>query len=189
MTPTARLAPRSRSALSLRSIHASQLTCMDASRRLRGGPVRAAASRFETHRRARRARGAASCASRCDAPQHEGRSRASLAGDAPHSRSRCQTALQTAHLVPAARCARVVNLCPPREGWRSADRRPDAALSTRLGLHHDAARRAFARRPASHDAGRAPFGAPPWRFLAVGRASVCGIILRSPCSELLAAKS
>jgi hypothetical protein len=44
-----------------------------------------------------------------------------------------------------------------------------------------------ALRPSSE--GRAPFGAPPWRFVAVGRASVCGIILRSPCSELLAAGS
>jgi hypothetical protein len=34
---------------------------------------------------------------------------------------------------------------------------------------HDAARQALARRHASHDAGRSPLGAPPWRFWAPGR--------------------
>ena len=33
---------------------------------------------------------------------------------------------------------------------------------------HDAIRQALARRLASHDAGRSPLGAPPWRFWALG---------------------
>src|SRR5262249_20961840 len=37
---------------------------------------------------------------------------------------------------------------------------------------YDAARQALARRLASHDAGRSPLGAPPWRFFTRGRASV-----------------
>src|SRR3982075_248309 len=45
------------------------------------------------------------------------------------------------------------------------------------------------RRGASHDAGRSPLGAPPWRFSAGGRASISGIALPDPCSELLAARS
>jgi len=39
---------------------------------------------------------------------------------------------------------------------------------------YDAARQALARRLASHDAGRSPLGAPPWRFFTRGRASVSG---------------
>jgi hypothetical protein len=35
---------------------------------------------------------------------------------------------------------------------------------------YDAARQALARRLASHDAGRSPLGAPPWRFWAPGAA-------------------
>ena len=43
---------------------------------------------------------------------------------------------------------------------------------------------ALARRPASPcDRGRAPLGAPPWRFSAVGRASVSGIVPRRPYSD------
>ena len=34
---------------------------------------------------------------------------------------------------------------------------------------------ALVRRGASHDAGRSPLGAPPWRFSAGGRASISGI--------------
>src|SRR5262249_6580413 len=58
--------------------------------------------------------------------------------------------------------------------------------------------RRLARRLASHDAGRSPLGAPPWRFGPRGRASVsfgarrpttAGSCLPDPCSELLAARS
>ena len=40
---------------------------------------------------------------------------------------------------------------------------------------YDAARQALARRLASHNAGRSPLGAPPWRFFTRGRASFSGI--------------
>src|SRR5262249_28214714 len=39
-----------------------------------------------------------------------------------------------------------------------------------VGLHMTRAGQALARRLASHDAGRSPFGAPPWRFWAPGAA-------------------
>jgi hypothetical protein len=90
-----------------------------------------------------------------------------------------------------------LKLNPHREGW--AERRQAPGCSgTRLGVQSTPGRLRSALRP--HSArktrvnaltaeGRAPLGAPPWRFLAGGRASVCGIILRNPCSELLAARS
>ena len=40
---------------------------------------------------------------------------------------------------------------------------------------YDAACQALARRLASHDAGRSPLGAPPWRFFTRGRASGSGM--------------
>src|SRR5262252_4661372 len=78
---------------------------------------------------------------------------------------------QTAHLVPAARCPRpgfasLLSLTR-KEGGRSAERRSGARRNTR-GAYHDAIRQALARRLASHDAGRSPLGAPPWRFWASG---------------------
>src|SRR5262252_5427590 len=54
-----------------------------------------------------------------------------------------------------------------KEGGRSAERRSGARRNTR-GAYHDAIRQALARRLASHDAGRSPLGAPPWRFWASG---------------------
>src|SRR6195256_5288872 len=45
------------------------------------------------------------------------------------------------------------------------------------------------RRGASHDAGRSPLGAPPWRFSAGGRASISGIasgsVQRAPRSQVV----
>jgi hypothetical protein len=82
------------------------------------------------------------------------------------SNSRCQTA----HLVPAAHfCVRGLQLLlhsPRTRGARSAEnvrvqRHP-------LGLHITRQARRLARRLASHDAGRSPLGAPPWRFWASG---------------------
>ena len=84
-----------------------------------------------------------------------------------------------------------------KEGGRSAERRSGACEAPvgRIMCVKDARERAFdairqalARRLASHDAGRSPLGAPPWRFFTRGRASV----FRhdpEPYSELLAARS
>src|SRR5262249_38124167 len=72
----------------------------------------------------------------------------------------------------------------PNEGWRSAESRSGAAAPVGRALGpsqdareraYDAARPALARRLASHDAGRSPLGAPPWRFFTRGRASLTGI--------------
>jgi len=113
---------------------------------------------------------------RIRAPQDEGRPSSRLAAE-PFSvipSSRCQTA----HLVPAARfCARGLQPCftnPESRGGRSAERRSGARRNTR-GVRHNAAYQALARRLASHDAGRSPLGAPPWRFFTRGRASVSGM--------------
>jgi len=85
-----------------------------------------------------------------------------------NSISRCQTA----HLVPAARFPRpefaTLLRSPESRGGRSAEKRSGAAAP--VGPAHDAAGQALARRLASHDAGRSPLGAPPWRFWAPGAA-------------------
>src|ERR1700747_3783536 len=54
------------------------------------------------------------------------------------------------------------------EGW--AERRETFGCSGTRGAYHDAIRQALARPLASHDAGRSPLGAPPWRFWAPGAA-------------------
>ena len=63
---------------------------------------------------------------------------------------------------------------PPRSpkegGGRSADRRTYSVVAF---ARRDGSARV--RRGASHDAGRSPLGAPPWRFSAGGRASISGI--------------
>jgi hypothetical protein len=83
--------------------------------------------------------------------------------------SRCQTAT----LVPAARFLRpglaTLLRSPESRGGRSAERRSGARRNTRAA-YHDVIRQALARRLASHDAGRSPLGAPPWRFWAPGAA-------------------
>src|SRR5262249_52890268 len=80
--------------------------------------------------------------------------------------SRCQTA----HLVPAAHvCVRVLQLCfahPESRGGRSAEKRSGAAAPVGHAITRHVRR--LARRLASHDAGRSPLGAPPWRFWASG---------------------
>ena len=58
---------------------------------------------------------------------------------------------------------------PESRGGRSAERR-SGACEAPVGPAHDAAGQALARRLASHDAGRSPLGAPPWRFWAPGAA-------------------
>ena len=82
--------------------------------------------------------------------------------------------LSNSTLVPAARLRPGCEIVPaPTRGGRSADRRPGAAAPGWACQTRHA--RALAKRPASHDAGRAPLGAPPWRFVAVGRVSVSGV--------------
>ena len=51
---------------------------------------------------------------------------------------------------------------------RCAERRETFGCSGTRAACHDAACQALARRLASHDAGRSPLGAPPWRFWASG---------------------
>jgi hypothetical protein len=90
---------------------------------------------------------------------------------------------QTAHLVPAARfCARGLQLCfaHPNRGVGGAPRNVRVLGGTPVGRimcikdarerAYDTIRQALARRLASHDAGRSPLGAPPWRFWAPGAA-------------------
>ena len=81
--------------------------------------------------------------------------------------SRCQTA----HLVPAMHfCVRGLRLCfaHPNRGW--AERRETFGCSAEhpWGVHITRHARRLARRLASHNAGRSPLGAPPWRFWASG---------------------
>ena len=90
--------------------------------------------------------------------------------------------------VPAARCCARVGLYPfapdPKRGGRSADRR--TCLVVAFARRDRSAR---VRRGASHDAGRSPLGAPPWRFSAGGRASISGIssgsVQRAPRSQVV----
>ena len=90
--------------------------------------------------------------------------------------------------VPAARCCARVGLYPfapdPKRGGRSADRR---TMSVVAFARRDGSARV--RRGASHDAGRSPLGAPPWRFSAGGRASISGIasgsVQRAPRSQVI----
>src|SRR5262249_56770308 len=60
---------------------------------------------------------------------------------------------------------------------------------TRCGGHITRHARRVARRLASHDAGRSPLGAPPWRFFTRGRASVSGIasgsVQRAPRTQVV----
>ena len=73
---------------------------------------------------------------------------------------------------------------PRRRGGRSADRR---TISVVAFARRDGS--ALVRRGASHDAGRSPLGAPPWRFSAGGRASISGIasgsVQRAPRSQVV----
>src|SRR5262249_52223737 len=99
---------------------------------------------------------------------------------------------QTAHLVPAARLRPgfATLLHSPRiEGW--AERRETFGCSAEhpWGLHVTRQARRLARRLASHDAGRSPLGAPPWRFWAPGPRFSHRHLRRIGYSELLAPRS
>jgi hypothetical protein len=68
----------------------------------------------------------------------------------------------------------------PHRGVGGAPRDVRVLGGTPVGVHITRHARRLARRLASHDAGRSPLGAPPWRFWAPGpRFSVTGIRLRS----------
>jgi hypothetical protein len=112
--------------------------------------------------------------------------------DGPHTASascirisRCQTA-QSSSSRGACR----------RPGWSLSLRtRPNEGRAERRQAHLFCCRACEARLPrsvrrgASHDAGRSPLGAPPWRFSAGGRASISGIasgsVQRTPRSQVV----
>ena len=100
------------------------------------------------------------------------RSRGSRMSRWPLLISRCQTAQCSSFprrvVAPGFRVSFRVH--PPWRGGRSADRR---TISFVAFARRDWSARV--RRGASHDAGRSPLGAPPWRFSAGGRASISGI--------------
>jgi hypothetical protein len=58
----------------------------------------------------------------------------------------------------------------PNRGVGGAPRNVRVLGGTPVGPARNAAGQALARRLASHDAGRSPLGAPPWRFWALGAA-------------------
>jgi len=156
--------------------HAScpaSLRC-DASRSMRAHP----SSSFETRARVRSLPNAFAVR----APQDEDEHRV------VHS-SRCQTA----HLVLATRVGvrglRLLLHSPRIEGW--AERRETFGCSAEhpWGVHITRHARRLARRLASHDAGRSPLGAPPWRFWAPGPRFSHRHSRRIGYSELLAARS
>src|SRR5215831_7247863 len=97
---------------------------------------------------------------------------------------------QTAHLVLATRwrprLATFASLTR-KEGGRSAERRSGAAAPVGRAITPHARRPA--RRLASHDAGRSPLGAPPWRFWAPGPRFSHRHLRRIGYSELLAPRS
>ena len=72
----------------------------------------------------------------------------------------------------------------PWRGGRSADRRTISVVAL---VRRDGS--APSGCGASHDAGRSPLGAPPWRFSAGGRASISGIasgsVQRAPRSQVV----
>src|SRR5262249_46146509 len=85
--------------------------------------------------------------------------------------SRCQTAqiFSFPRRVFAPGFCNFASLTPNR-GVGGAPRNVRVLGGTPVGPAHDAAGQALARRLASHDAGRSPLGAPPWRFWAPGAA-------------------
>ena len=94
--------------------------------------------------------------------------------------SRCQTAQCSSfpRRVVAPGFSLSFRVHPPTRGGRSADRRTYSVVAF---ARRD--RSARVRRGASHDAGRSPLGAPPWRFSAGGRASISGILRSQRASQ------
>jgi hypothetical protein len=122
------------------------------------------------------------------------------AHDGPHPGhtifSHLTTSNNTHLLVPAARfCARAFVFCfaHPHRGVGGAPRVVRVLGEAPVGPAHLASKtrvnalmtrqaRRLARRLASHDAGRSPLGAPPWRFWAPG-AALLSPLLPSACAS------
>jgi hypothetical protein len=79
---------------------------------------------------------------------------------------------QTAHLVPAAQFLRpgLASLLRQPESRMGGAPRDVRVQRHPWGVHITRHARRLARRLASHDAGRSPLGAPPWRILGSGAA-------------------
>ena len=114
------------------------------------------------------------------------RSRGSRMSRWPWPYSRCQTAQCSSfpRRVVAPGFSLFLSRPPANEGW--AERRQAHYFVCRVC---ETRRSALVRRGASHDAGRSPLGAPPWRFSAGGRASISGIssgsVQRAPRSQVI----
>jgi hypothetical protein len=100
---------------------------------------------------------------RMRAPQDEDEHRVSAQLTMSNSPSRSRGAFLRPGFAPLLHS-------PPVEGW--AERRETFGCSAEhpWGLHMTRHARRLARRLASHNAGRSPLGAPPWRFWAPGAA-------------------
>ena len=96
-------------------------------------------------------------------------------------------------------CVRALSLCfthPPIKGVGGAPRNVGVLGGAPVGVHVTRHARRLARRLASHDAGRTPPGAPPWRFWAPGSRASLPVVHLGWClgrrfshSELLASRS
>ena len=122
-------------------------------------------------------------------PGHRGAAaRASRGSRTSRGRGRIHDVKQRSVLRSRGALLRPGGLSPfapdPKRGGRSADRR---TMSVVAFARRDGSARV--RRGASHDAGRSPLGAPPWRFSAGGRASISGIasgsVQRAPRSQVV----
>ena len=104
----------------------------------------------------------------------------------PWPHSRCQTAQCSS--FPRRVAAPEFSLFLSRPPQRGVGGAPTGALCL-LSRLRDATGPHPAGRGASHDAGRSPLGAPPWRFSAGGRASISGIasgsVQRAPRSQVV----
>ena len=105
---------------------------------------------------------------------------------APFVTQQCQTAQCSS--FPRRVSAPGFVFIPSHPSLRGAGGAPTGALIL-LSRVRGATDPRSVRRGASHDAGRSPLGAPPWRFSAGGRASISGIasgsVQRAPRSQVV----
>jgi hypothetical protein len=118
-----------------------------------------------------------------------------------NSPSRSRGAFSAPGFFTFASLTRIEGWAERRETFGCSAEHPWArhlASKTRVNALMTRRARPLARRLASHDAGRSPLGAPPWRFWASGpRFRLLrrppsyngGQLPSDPCSELLAARS